>query len=55
MLCLVGGQLKRERYCLDGSSMLCGNSIVSRGGAEEKKSAFFKDSNNLITDPEAKG
>jgi hypothetical protein len=48
----VGGHLKRERYCLDGSSILWGNSIVSRGGAEEKKSAFFKESSNLINDPE---
>jgi hypothetical protein len=52
VLCVVGGHLNRERYRRDGSSILCGSSIVSRGGAEEKKSAFFREFSNLIKDPE---
>jgi hypothetical protein len=52
VLDLVGGHLKRERYRRDGSSILCGSSIVSRGGEEEKKSALFKESSSLIRDPE---
>jgi hypothetical protein len=52
VFCAAGGHLKRERYWRDGSSILCESSIVNRGGAEEKKSAFFKEFSNLIKDPE---